>query len=119
MPLCAGKFCLCSSQTWDELSFRLTQVYMAAVREAFPDTRFFALRTDSHIRIAPRREEPKRWSWLNHPNTNAYVSQMNDVLRHVAAAEGMPLVDYERVATQLPQVSFTSLSGEETGCNQR
>ena len=83
----------------------LTQNYMATVREAFPDTGFFALRGDSHIRIAPRGKEPKRWTWLNHPNTNAYISQMNAVLRHVAAAEGMPLVDCEHVSAQLPQVS--------------
>ena len=79
------------------------QTYMATVREAFPDTRFFALRTDSHIRVAPRRDEPKRWTWLNHPNTNAYISQMNAVLRHVAASEDLPLVDFEHIAMQLPQ----------------
>ena len=84
---------------------------MATVREAFPEARLLALRTDSHIRIAPRRKEPKRWSWLNHPNTNAYISQMNDVLRHVAAAQGMALVDFERVAMQLPQVRVAGGSG--------
>ncbi len=84
---------------------------MATVQEAFPETGFLALRTDSHIRVAPRRKEPKRWTWLNHPNTNAYVSQMNDALRHVAAARGMPLVDFERVAMQLPQVSCAGLCG--------
>ena len=78
---------------------------MGTVREAFPDTRFFAMRTDSQIRIAPRRDEPKRWSWLNHPHTNAYIAQMNAVLRHVAAAEDLPLVDFERIAMQLPQAS--------------
>ena len=82
------------------------QRYMGTVRSAFPDTRFFALRTDSQIRIAPRHaRDSKRWSWLNHPSTNAYISQMNAVLRHMAAAEDMPLVDFERIAMQLPQAS--------------